>query len=146
MTVNHVGLCVADLERSREFYVEALDFEPWFEIAPPDEPSDRLLGLAKPLGMKCIYLRKGEFVLELLHFADAGTVDAPPRVMNNVGLTHVSFAVDDLATTCHRVTEHGGTLLTDTNIGFAIFVRDPDGQLLELLPTSYRDNLPPQPS
>ena len=32
-------------------------------------------------------------------------------------------------------------MLADTNIGFGVFVRDPDGQLLELLPMSYRDSL-----
>ncbi|MFL6239713.1 MAG: VOC family protein [Actinomycetes bacterium] len=145
MTVNHVGHCVADLERAQRFYVEALGFTPWFELSPPDDPSDRLLGLPKPLGMRCVYLRKGDFVLELLHFADADLAEAPLRTMNQPGLTHLSFAVDDLASACHRVQKYGGTLLTDTNIGVAIFVRDPDGQLLELLPASYRDSLPPVP-
>ena len=32
-------------------------------------------------------------------------------------------------------------MLTDTDIGFGIFVRDPDGQLIELLPMAYRDSL-----
>ncbi|MDQ1534767.1 MAG: hypothetical protein QOF28_2528, partial [Actinomycetota bacterium] len=36
-----------------------------------------------------------------------------------------------------RVAELGGEVLTDTDIGFGLFVRDPDGQLLELLPLSY---------
>ena len=34
-------------------------------------------------------------------------------------------------------------MLDDTGIGLAIFVRDPDGQLIELLPMAYRDNLAP---
>ena len=141
--VNHLGHCVADLERASRFYVEVLGFEPWFDISPPDEPSDRLLGMKAPLGMQCCYLRLGEFVLELLCFNAAGTVDAPPRVMNNIGLTHLSFAVDDLRATCERVASYGGTVLTDTDIGAAVFIRDPDGQLIELLPFGYRDNLPP---
>ena len=34
----------------------------------------------------------------------------------------------------------GGEVLTDTDVGgLAIMVRDPDGQLLELMPMSYRD-------
>jgi catechol 2,3-dioxygenase-like lactoylglutathione lyase family enzyme len=31
------------------------------------------------------------------------------------------------------------------DIGAALFVRDPDGQLIELLPAAYRDRLPPKP-
>ena len=142
---NHVGHCVADIGRARQFYVEALGFEVWFELQPPDDPSSQLLGLPKPLGLTCVYLRMGEFVLELLQFAGAETVAAPPRVMNERGLTHLSLSVDDIAETCKRVEDLGGTVLTDTDIGAAIFVRDPDGQLLELLPVGYRDSLPPPP-
>ena len=32
-------------------------------------------------------------------------------------------------------------VLTDSDIGFGIFIRDPDGQLIELLPMSYREQL-----
>ena len=145
MTVNHVGICVTDLERSRRFYVEALGFQHWFDLAPPDDPSAKLLGLPEPLGMQCVYLRKDEFVLELLHFSAAATPPAPQRVMNNVGLTHISFAVDDIDAACARVEAYGGTVLSETNIGAAVFIRDPDGQLLELLPSAYRDHLPPLP-
>ena len=61
------------------------------------------------------------------------------RSFTEPGLTHLSFSVDDLAATCDLVTEQGGEVLTDTDIGgLAIMVRDPDGQLLELLPTTYR--------
>ena len=42
------------------------------------------------------------------------------------------------ADTCARVPEFGGEVLTHTDIGAAIFIRDPDGQLIELLPMSYR--------
>ena len=39
------------------------------------------------------------------------------------------------------VNAHGGRVLDDTDIGAGIFVRDPDGQLIELLPMSYREHL-----
>ncbi len=42
-----------------------------------------------PLGMTACYLKRDDFVLELLHFADAGTVPGDERVMNQPGLTHV---------------------------------------------------------
>ena len=45
-----------------------------------------------------------------------------------------------------RVPEFGGEVLPETNIGFGAFVRDPDGQLLELLPMSYRDSVGERPS
>jgi catechol 2,3-dioxygenase-like lactoylglutathione lyase family enzyme len=144
--VNHIGHCVSDLERSKRFYVGVFGFQPWFEISPPDQGSDRLLGLRPPMGMTASYLTLGDVVLELLAFRDLEVVRAdPPRTMNQIGLTHFSFAVDDIPATCALVTEHGGSLLPDTDIGVAVFVRDPDGQLLELLPAGYRSKLPPLP-
>ncbi len=58
--------------------------------------------------------------------------------MTDIGLTHVSIGVDDLAAARTAVTEHGGEVLDDTDIGMAVMVRDPDGQLLELLHVDHR--------
>src|SRR4051812_26645437 len=55
---NHLGQCVTDLERSKRFYVELLDFTVEREIHPPDELSGRLLRLPPPLGMTALYLRR----------------------------------------------------------------------------------------
>ncbi len=141
---NHVGQCVTDLERSRRFYVDVLGFEPWRELNFPDSPSDRLLRLTPPIDMTACYLRMDGFVLELLHFAGSGAAPLPfrERTMNEPGLTHVSVSVDDIEETCRRVVEYGGEVLDDTNMdGMAVFVRDPDGQLIELLPMSYAERI-----
>jgi hypothetical protein len=36
-------------------------------------------------------------------------------------------------------------VIEESDVGAAIFIRDPDGQLLELLPVTYRAKLPPKP-
>jgi catechol 2,3-dioxygenase-like lactoylglutathione lyase family enzyme len=137
---NHVGQCVTDLERARRFYVELFDFEPIRELQPPDDPSAKLLRLDAPLGMTALYLQRDGFVLELLHFADGRTRPYQPRVMNDPGLTHLSLSCD-LERVVPRIAELGGEVLADTDIGFGVFVRDPDGQLLELLPLSYAEHI-----
>jgi len=137
---NHLGHCVTDLARSRRFYEELLGFNVERELHPPDDPSSTLLRLPKPLGMTALYLSRDGLVLELLHFA-GGTRPAGERVMNEPGLTHISLSVADVEDVCGRVPSYGGEVLTDTDIGFGIFIRDPDGQLVELLPMSYREQL-----
>jgi catechol 2,3-dioxygenase-like lactoylglutathione lyase family enzyme len=139
---NHLGHCVTDLERSRRFYEEALGLEFWRDLEAPDEMTASLLGLPAPVGLKAVYLRKGDFVLELLYYAGAGTNPYRERVMNDIGLTHISMSVDDIDATAAKVVEHGGTVLESTHVGAAVMVRDPDGQLIELLPMAYHDNLP----
>lgn len=136
---NHLGHCVTDIERSKRFYTELFGFVVERELDIPDDPTDKLLGLAGPLGLHCAYLRLGdEFVIELLSFRDA-EVHRPSsaRTMDEVGLTHISFSVPDVASTCEKVRDLGGEVLESTDIGFGVFVKDPDGQLIELLTMSY---------
>ena len=139
---NHVGQCVTDLERSKRFYVELFGFVCEREINPPDEASAQLLSLPAPLGMTAAYLVRDGLVLELLHFAAPGrTREYHAREMNEPGLTHISLSVDDMAAVCARVPEYGGQVIDATDIGAAVFIRDPDGQLVELLPMAYRESL-----
>jgi lactoylglutathione lyase len=141
--MNHLGQCVSDLERSRTFYEEALGFTFWRLLELDDHPSDQLLQLQAPLGFRACYLRQGSFVLELLHFAGEGAAPGPfrARTMNELGLTHISLSVDDIPATCALVEQLGGTVLRETQISGGIFVRDPDGQLIELLPMAYAERV-----
>jgi lactoylglutathione lyase len=133
--VNHVGLCVTDLDRSRRFYEEALGFAHRNDLRVLDAPASRLLRVPKPVGLTAVYLELGGFVLELLHFDRDGNAPARDRSFTEPGLTHISFSVPDVAATCARVAALGGEVLADTDVdGAAILVRDPDGQLLELMP------------
>jgi len=139
---NHVGQCVTDLEQSKRFYCELLGFALDREINPPDDLSARLLGLTPPLAMTAVYLVRDGLVLELLHFAAPGqTQRYQPRAMNQPGLTHISLSVEDLDGVLARVADYGGAVLADSNIGAGVFIRDPDGQLVELLPMAYRRHL-----
>ena len=113
------------------------------EINPPDELSAQLLGLTPPLGMTASYLVRDGLVLELLHFAAPGqTQPYEPRSMNEPGLTHISLSVDDVDEVLARVRRvTAATVIADSNIGAGVFIKDPDGQLVELLPMEYRRRL-----
>ena len=139
---NHLGQCVTDLARSKRFYCDLLGFTFLREINPPDDLSAKLMGLTPPLAITASYLARDGLVLELLHYA-APEQRQPyqPRAMNQPGLTHISLSVDDLAGVLARVPEYGGEVLAATNIGNAAFIKDPDGQLVELLPMEYRRSL-----
>lgn len=144
---NHTGQVVTDLDRSKRFYQEVLGFKLWYEMKPPDNATAKLSRLTAPLRLTASYLVLDGFVLELLHYAaPAATAPFRPRTMNEPGLTHLSISVDDIRGTAEKAREYGGQIIEDSDIGMAIFIRDPDGQLLELLPATYRDGLPPRPT
>ena len=141
---NHLGQCVTDLERSKRFYCDLLGFTLDREINPPDEMSATLMSLDPPLAMTASYLVRDGLTLELLHFAaDGQTRPYRARTMNEPGLTHISLSVADLDATLARVPEFGGVVVAGSNIGAAAFIRDPDGQLVELLPMAYRRQFDP---
>jgi lactoylglutathione lyase len=144
-TFNHVGLCVADRERARSFYEGLLGFQFWWELDAPDDGTDQLLQLEKPVGLHATYLVRDGLVLELLDYTGRQVHAGAERVMEQVGLTHISFSVSDLDGVLEKVEEFGGVVVDGTVSPGSAMIRDPDGQLLELLSYSWLAALPPRP-
>jgi lactoylglutathione lyase len=142
---NHVGICVTDLERSRKFYEEVLQFRYWWEIVPDDALTSQVLQIPQPLGLKAVYMVRGDFVLELLHVSQAEVLPFRRRVFNEPGLTHISFALGDMEAVLAKVEPNGGQIIEETNATSVVMIRDPDGQLLELNTTAWLQRLPPRP-
>jgi catechol 2,3-dioxygenase-like lactoylglutathione lyase family enzyme len=143
---NHTGQVVTDLERAKRFYQEVFGFKSWYEISPPDDPTAKLSSLTPPLGVTASYMTLDGFVLELINYSAPGaTAPFRSRTMNEPGLTHLSISVDDVRATAGKVAEYGGQVIEESDVGAAVFVRDPDGQLIELLPVTYRERLAPKP-
>lgn len=143
---NHTGQAVTDPALSMRFYQEVLGFKFWYQLNPDDALVSKLTGLPTPLGLTAYYLKLDGFVLELMHYAAPGA-DAPyrPRTMNEPGLTHLSISVEDIGATAAKALEFGGQINEESNLGMALMIRDPDGQLIELLAMGWRDSLPPVP-
>ncbi|OBJ50816.1 VOC family protein [Mycobacterium sp. 1423905.2] len=144
-TFNHVGLCVSDPKLSRRFYEGLLGFDFWWELDAPDEGTDQLLQLDKPVGLHATYLVRDGLVLELLDYSGREVRSGTERVMDQVGLTHISFSVSDLGGVLEKVAEYGGHVVGGTVSKQSAMIRDPDGQLLELLSDGWLAALPPRP-
>lgn len=142
---NHIGMCVVDTARSRRFYEGLLGFSFWWELSPPDEGTDTLLQLNKPIGLHATYLVRDGLVLELLAYSHRVLHAGSNRVMDQLGLTHLSLSVSDLGHILDAVDQFGGSVVEDTVSDQSAMVRDPDGQLLELLADSWLAVLPPRP-
>ena len=138
--VNHVGLCVTDLERSRRFYEQVLGFTWDRDLHVPDAPTSKLLPRARSRSAPPPATSRATPSCSSSSTSTArATTPSRDRSFTEPGLTHLSFSVDDVPAACQLVTQHGGEVLRDTDVGgLAIMVRDPDGQVLELLPMSYR--------
>ena len=123
--LQHCGLIVADLERSRRFYGGALALE---EVPRPHN-----------FVFEGAWFQVGEDQIHLLVESDttsrAGAGDPGPSAA--VGLaTHVAIEVDELGPALDRLAEHGVELLggpMPRGDGYdQVFMRDPDGYVIEL--------------
>ena len=147
--VTHIGICVSDLARSRRFYCEALGFTFEHELAMAGGPVDTLLRLHGS-DLQAIYLTRDGVRIELLHFASPPAPPRRERVMNETGLTHLSFRVADMDAALAAVRAAGGRVLDDTVVRFPEFqsaagmVVDPDGQLIELVQAPGDPAAPPR--
>jgi catechol 2,3-dioxygenase-like lactoylglutathione lyase family enzyme len=138
--LTHMGICVSDVDRSARFYRDVLDCKEVGRLELEGEPAATLNGI-EPVKLRAVYLERDGWRLELLEFPVPGCVGPQTaRPMNQLGVTHLSFRVNDLDAVCARIEAAGGGLLSATRIGRrpdsptrAIMAFDPDGTRLELI-------------
>jgi catechol 2,3-dioxygenase-like lactoylglutathione lyase family enzyme len=131
MRIQHVGLVVADLERSRRFYAQALGLE---EVPRPAN-----------FTFDGAWFRFGGTELHLLveaHTTGGAGHDAGEGAAR--GLTsHVAFQVEELEPALERLAAHGVELAggpMPRGDGYRqAFFRDPDGHVLELFARTGED-------
>jgi catechol 2,3-dioxygenase-like lactoylglutathione lyase family enzyme len=149
LRLTHIGICVTDVERSLRFYRDLLGFHFEHDLHVEGEPSDTLLAL-RGVNLDAIYLARDGVRIELLRFASPAAPPARRRVMNEQGLTHLSFRVADLDATLAALRAAGARVLDETIIRMpdfhaaACFIADPDGQLIELVQSPGDPAAPPR--
>jgi catechol 2,3-dioxygenase-like lactoylglutathione lyase family enzyme len=123
--LQHCGLIVADLERSRRFYGGALGLR---EVPRPQN-----------FVFEGAWFQAGDDQLHLLVEGETtGTAGAEdPGPSGRVGLAnHIALEVEDLGAARVRLDEHGIPLIggpMPRGDGYdQLFVRDPDGYVIEL--------------
>jgi catechol 2,3-dioxygenase-like lactoylglutathione lyase family enzyme len=135
-TFSHFGICVSNLERSVTFYCDALGFEKG-ESHSIGREFARLMDL-EDVTLASQFIRKGTTTIELLGFEDPAPYgDRVRRALNQLGITHLSFRVDDVEAAAAKVVEFGGAVVETslTTLGSLEFVycTDPDGVRIELM-------------
>ncbi len=135
-TTSHFGLCVRDLARSLRFYCDGLGFQAAERFEVGDE-FGAALEVEGRVECSSQFIRKGALAIELLAYRAPGAIGAPSARRNQLGLTHLSFYVDDVGAAAKQLVACGGKLLPATHVenpGIElVFVEDPDGVRVELM-------------
>ncbi|WP_193309949.1 VOC family protein [Halorubrum halophilum] len=132
-SAHHVGITVDDLDRAVDFYTETFGFDIVAEFAVGGDAFAEAVAV-DDASAAFAHLDAGDVVLELVAYDPAAPGEAPE--LNRRGATHLGLSVDDVAAfhadldddvetlSPPRTTESGTTIL---------FVRDPEGNLIEVL-------------
>ena len=134
----HPGLVVPDLEKARQFYQQMFGFEVISKEGWQDSPEmDRAVGL-KNSSCRGLMMKGHNCFLELFEF-DATSSDKTALSQLNAdapGIRHLAFYVDDCKAEYQRLKNLGGIALGepagDDQTGYAVYCRDPFGNIIEL--------------
>jgi len=140
-SISHIGICVRDMEKSLAFYRDALGMK-----VLGDRPTDPTEG-GRPHNYKhrrqtrrWVSLSYGEGSSPTLTLTShpGERPDGRPILLDQVGITHFSFAVRDAKALAEELVARGvelaGPLEAFTNPRGeirSIYVRDPDGILVQ---------------
>ncbi len=134
LTAHHYGITVADLDRAIEFYRDVLGLDVLDRFAVSGPAFADAVGVDGATG-GFAHLDAGSARVELVEYEPEGD-DADAGAVNRPGATHLGLAVEDVEAfheglpsdvetiSDPRTTESGATIL---------FVRDPEGNLIELI-------------
>jgi catechol 2,3-dioxygenase-like lactoylglutathione lyase family enzyme len=133
-TAHHVGITVADLDRAVDFYAETFDLDVVAEFSVGGDAFAEAVAV-EGASAEFAHLDADGVRVELVAYdPDADPADEPE--LNRPGATHLGLSVDDVEAfyadladdvetlSPPRTTESGTTVL---------FVRDPEGNLIEVL-------------
>ncbi len=121
-SVHHISFAVRDLEKSRAFYQDLLGLE------PIDRPEMGLLGA---------WYAAGNSQVHLIKTPEGVKVGTPPESLTPLA-NHSAFAIEDYAATLEYLKERRAEILeTKPEIG-QLWIRDPDGNVIELIDTRGR--------
>lgn len=135
-TAHHYGITVTDLEASVAFYRDVLGLDVLAEFTVGGEAFAS--GVDVPdASAEFVHLDAGEARIELVSYEPAGQPHQD-STLNEPGATHLGLAVDDVEAVYEELPADVPTLSEPqtTESGTKIlFVRDPEGNLVELLET-----------
>lgn len=134
LTGHHVGITVADLDRALSFYHDTLGLPVLdrFEVSGP--AFSTAVGVEDATG-RFAHLDGGGTRIELVEYDPEGDT-RPDANLNQPGATHLGLSVDDVDTVVDDFPAHVETVSdpqTTASGTRIVFLRDPEGNLVELL-------------
>ena len=138
MAIRHVGLVVADLEKSLKFWCDAMGFVVSHQMEESGPHIDAMMGLKDTRVTTAKLAAPDGNLLELLRFHSHPDKPRWAGKPYSTGFTHIALTVKDLDGTLHRLRHHGVSIPSEPQLSpdgqvKVIYATGPEGVLLELV-------------
>jgi len=133
-----VGIVVNDLDKTRDFWINALDFKLHVEALEESPFIDELLAIKDPALTTVKLIDSKGFILELLKFENYEVENSWSGDLKTTGLTNIALTVDNLDELTEKMSNLGYEAISEVKISpnkkvKVVFVRGPEGIMLELV-------------
>ncbi|MGA1844283.1 MAG: VOC family protein [bacterium] len=126
--IHHIGIMTDNPEKMVAFYTEKLGFQAGPTMLVPENLIARIFEFSSPCSLT--KLSYGRVIVEII--SPEGTVLGGHEVPA-AGYNHWGFGVEDAEGFCRQLTTKGVEVIRAAKNGrFVNFVRDPDGNLIEI--------------
>ena len=129
---------VNDLEKTKNFWINTLGFNPHVTALEKSPYIDELLSIKDP-GLTTVKLIDSNgFIIELLKFENYQVNNSWSGDLKTTGLTHVALTVDNLEVLVDNLNKQNYQILSEiktspNNKVKVVFVKGPEGIMLELV-------------
>ena len=135
--IRHIGIVVSDLEKSIYFYRDLFGFRITRQMEESGDYIDKMLALSRVKVTTVKMTAPDGQMIELLKF-HTHLNEQKPRDINNVGITHIAFAIDDLSDEYNRLKNEGVPFNSPPQLSLdgcakVAFCRAPEGIFIELV-------------
>jgi catechol 2,3-dioxygenase-like lactoylglutathione lyase family enzyme len=129
---------VNDLEKTKDFWINALGFKPHIEAKEESPYIDELLAIKDPRLTTVKIIDSNGFIIELLKFENYKVENSWSGDLKTTGLTHIALTVDNLDQLLERLQKQNYQILSDIKISpnkkvKVVFVKGPEAIMLELV-------------
>ena len=133
-----MGIVVNDLDKTRDFWTNALGFKLHVKALEESPFIDELLAIKDPDLTTVKLIDSKGFILELLKFENYEVENSWSGDLKTTGLTHIALTVDNLDELTEKMSNLGYKAISEVKISpnkkvKVVFVRGPEGIMLELV-------------
>lgn len=147
MDMLHIGITVSDIDASVNWYTKVLGLELVHRQRGDNKYTRRLVGVEDAVLEVAQFKIPGRtsglstHMLELIEYVAGAAPDHPRLPVNQVGTSHLALIVDDIHQRYEAMRESGADFVNPpvgvtegaNEGGYACYLRDPDGNVLELM-------------